>query len=128
MKYHVVPLCLVACPLKKRIHHIHFCCCLMFEWSRILITIFRKVYNNWYSVCCLAQGRSGLAGSHTGRSFPKRSFVRPSWMDEDTVDSAGTSESIFFSKVGSHLPSCLCYVLHAFTCNLYLWHQLPLFS
>uniref|UniRef100_A0A672Z248 Inactive rhomboid protein n=1 Tax=Sphaeramia orbicularis TaxID=375764 RepID=A0A672Z248_9TELE len=36
-----------------------------------------------------------------GRSFPRRSFVRPSWMDEDTVDSADMSESLFFSKVCS---------------------------
>ncbi|XP_029289673.1 inactive rhomboid protein 2-like [Cottoperca gobio] len=50
----------------------------------------------------LLKGRSGLAGSQTGRSFPKRSFIRPSWMDEDTVDSADTSESLFFSKVDAH--------------------------
>ncbi|XP_044046420.1 inactive rhomboid protein 2-like [Siniperca chuatsi] len=50
----------------------------------------------------LLRGRSGLAGSQTGRSFPKRSFARSSWMDEDTVDSAGTSESLFFSKVDAH--------------------------
>lgn len=49
----------------------------------------------------VVQGRNGLAGSQTGRSFPKRSFVRPSWMDEDTVDSADTSESLFFSKVSN---------------------------
>uniref|UniRef100_A0A3P8VK44 Inactive rhomboid protein n=1 Tax=Cynoglossus semilaevis TaxID=244447 RepID=A0A3P8VK44_CYNSE len=47
----------------------------------------------------LLKGRSGLAGSQTGRSLPRRSFVRPSWMDEDTVDSADASESVFFSKV-----------------------------
>lgn len=51
------------------------------------------------------QGQSGLAGpAHAGRSFPKRSFMRPSWMEEDTVDSADTSESVFFSKV-SQPPS-----------------------
>ncbi|KAM9857518.1 inactive rhomboid protein 2-like [Aulostomus maculatus] len=50
----------------------------------------------------LLKGRSGLAGSQTGRSFPRRSFARPSWMDEDTVDSADTSESLFFSKVDAH--------------------------
>ncbi|KAM8878433.1 inactive rhomboid protein 2-like isoform 1-T1 [Spinachia spinachia] len=50
----------------------------------------------------LLRGRSGLAGSQTGRSFPKRSFARPSWMDEDTVDSADTSKSLFFSKVDAH--------------------------
>uniref|UniRef100_UPI0037E8B039 inactive rhomboid protein 2-like n=1 Tax=Semicossyphus pulcher TaxID=241346 RepID=UPI0037E8B039 len=50
----------------------------------------------------LIRGRSGVAGSQTGRSFPKRSFARPSWMDEDTVDSADTSGSLFFSKVDAH--------------------------
>ncbi|XP_063332616.1 inactive rhomboid protein 2-like [Pelmatolapia mariae] len=46
----------------------------------------------------LLRGRSSLAGPQAGRSFPRRSFVRPSWMDEDTVDSADASESLFFSK------------------------------
>ncbi|KAM7418963.1 hypothetical protein PAMA_016197 [Pampus argenteus] len=50
----------------------------------------------------LLRGRSGLAGSQAGRSFPRRSFARPSWLDEDTVDSADTSESLFFSKVDAH--------------------------
>lgn len=54
-----------------------------------------------YFMLCV-QGRSGLAGSQTGRSFPRRSFARPSWMDEDTVDSADASESLFFSKVSRH--------------------------
>lgn len=54
---------------------------------------------------CVVQGRSGLAGSQTGRSFPKRSFARPSWMDEETVDSADMSESLFFSKVSNHYPA-----------------------
>uniref|UniRef100_A0A3Q2UVS2 Inactive rhomboid protein n=1 Tax=Haplochromis burtoni TaxID=8153 RepID=A0A3Q2UVS2_HAPBU len=40
-------------------------------------------------------------GPQAGRSFPRKSFVRPSWMDEDTVDSADASESLFFSKVSS---------------------------
>lgn len=48
----------------------------------------------------LLRGRGGLAASQTG--FPKRSFARTSWMDEDTVDSADTSESLFFSKVDAH--------------------------
>uniref|UniRef100_A0A1A7Y935 Inactive rhomboid protein n=1 Tax=Iconisemion striatum TaxID=60296 RepID=A0A1A7Y935_9TELE len=46
----------------------------------------------------LLRGRSGLAGSQTARSFPRRSFVRPSWMDEDTVDSADTSASLIINK------------------------------
>ncbi|XP_028255325.1 inactive rhomboid protein 2-like [Parambassis ranga] len=50
----------------------------------------------------LLRGNSGLAGSLAGRSFPRKSFARPSWMDEDTVDSADTSESLFFSKVDAH--------------------------
>uniref|UniRef100_A0A674PLQ6 Inactive rhomboid protein n=1 Tax=Takifugu rubripes TaxID=31033 RepID=A0A674PLQ6_TAKRU len=53
----------------------------------------------------LMRGRSGLTGStQTARNFPKRSFARPSWMEEDMVDSAGTSESIFFSKVSPPPP------------------------
>uniref|UniRef100_A0A8C6THK1 Inactive rhomboid protein n=1 Tax=Neogobius melanostomus TaxID=47308 RepID=A0A8C6THK1_9GOBI len=35
----------------------------------------------------------------SGRSFPKRSFMHPSLMDEDTVDSADTPHSLFFGKV-----------------------------
>ncbi|XP_037621615.1 inactive rhomboid protein 2-like [Sebastes umbrosus] len=50
----------------------------------------------------LLRRHSGMAGSLTGRSFPRRSFIRPSWMDEDTVDSADRSESLFFSKVDAH--------------------------
>lgn len=46
----------------------------------------------------LLRGQGGLMGSQTGRSFPKRSFMRPSWMDEDAVDSADTSHSLFFGK------------------------------
>lgn len=46
----------------------------------------------------LLRGQGGLVSSQTGRSFPKRSFMRPSWMDEDTVDSADTSRSLFFGK------------------------------
>ncbi|XP_061737079.1 inactive rhomboid protein 2-like isoform X3 [Nerophis ophidion] len=50
----------------------------------------------------LLKGRSGLAGSLAGRSFPRRSFVRPSWMDDDTVDLADMSGSLYFSKVDVH--------------------------
>ncbi|XP_054635951.1 inactive rhomboid protein 2-like isoform X1 [Dunckerocampus dactyliophorus] len=50
----------------------------------------------------ILRGRSGLAGSLTGRSFPRRSFVRPSWLEDETVDSADMSESLFFSKVDVH--------------------------
>lgn len=46
----------------------------------------------------LLRGQGGLVSSQTSRSFPKRSFIRPSWMDEDTVDSADTSRSLFFGK------------------------------
>ncbi|KAI1896730.1 hypothetical protein AGOR_G00097810 [Albula goreensis] len=50
----------------------------------------------------LLKGRTGIAGSQTGRSFPRRSFARPSWLEEDTVDTADTSDSVFFSKVDAH--------------------------
>lgn len=46
----------------------------------------------------LLRGQGGLVTSQTGRSFPKRSFMRHSWMDEDAVDSADTSHSLFFGK------------------------------
>uniref|UniRef100_A0A8C9TIX2 Inactive rhomboid protein n=1 Tax=Scleropages formosus TaxID=113540 RepID=A0A8C9TIX2_SCLFO len=32
--------------------------------------------------------------------FLRRSFARPSWLEEDTVDTADTSDSVFFSKAG----------------------------
>ncbi|KPP64070.1 inactive rhomboid protein 2-like, partial [Scleropages formosus] len=48
----------------------------------------------------LLKGRPGPAGSQTGRSFLRRSFARPSWLEEDTVDTADTSDSVFFSKAG----------------------------
>uniref|UniRef100_H3DJG3 Inactive rhomboid protein n=1 Tax=Tetraodon nigroviridis TaxID=99883 RepID=H3DJG3_TETNG len=51
----------------------------------------------------LMRGQSRRTGSaQTGRSLPKRSFVRPSWVEEDTVDFAGISESVFFSKGDAH--------------------------
>ncbi|XP_018617613.1 inactive rhomboid protein 2-like [Scleropages formosus] len=50
----------------------------------------------------LLKGRPGPAGSQTGRSFLRRSFARPSWLEEDTVDTADTSDSVFFSKVDAH--------------------------
>lgn len=70
-----------------------------------------------FGVSCSAlvvQGHSGLAGSQTGRSFPKRSFAQPSWMDEDTVDSADTSKSLFFSKVCFPLSTILSVLLQQF--------------
>ncbi|KAM4750594.1 inactive rhomboid protein 2-like [Anableps anableps] len=50
----------------------------------------------------LLRGRSGLADPHAARGFPRRSFIQAGWMDEDTVDSADTSASLFFSKVDAH--------------------------
>uniref|UniRef100_A0A8C2DHD8 Inactive rhomboid protein n=1 Tax=Cyprinus carpio TaxID=7962 RepID=A0A8C2DHD8_CYPCA len=35
----------------------------------------------------------------SGRGFQRRSFARPSWLEDDTVDTADTSDSVFFSKV-----------------------------
>uniref|UniRef100_A0A8C9XPP6 Inactive rhomboid protein n=1 Tax=Sander lucioperca TaxID=283035 RepID=A0A8C9XPP6_SANLU len=55
----------------------------------------------------------------TGRSFPKRSFVRPSWMDEDTVDSADTSESFFSFKFVRVFLRYLCIAFHMQSFNLY---------
>lgn len=57
----------------------------------------------------MVQGRSGLVGSQTSRSFRRQSFARPSLLDEDTVDSADAHESVFFSKVMIlYLPFSLC--------------------
>ncbi|TSK62586.1 Inactive rhomboid protein 2 [Bagarius yarrelli] len=51
----------------------------------------------------LLRGRPGLhSGAQVPRSFPRRSFVRHSWMEEDTVDTADTSDSVFFSKMDAH--------------------------
>ncbi|KAM9482229.1 inactive rhomboid protein 2-like isoform 1-T4 [Clarias gariepinus] len=50
----------------------------------------------------LLRGRPGLHGTQIPRSFPRRSFVRPSWMEEETVDTADTSDSVFFSKMDAH--------------------------
>ncbi|KAK2816828.1 hypothetical protein Q5P01_025019 [Channa striata] len=68
----------------------------------IIATNEQEFYIDYRAAPSKGAGRSGLAGSQTGRSFPRRSFARPSWMDEDTIDSADASESLFFSKVDAH--------------------------
>lgn len=74
--------------------------------SRGLLWLWRSSDGPWplqgHSFYVLVlQGQSRRSGSaQTGPGFPKRSFVRPSWMEEDTADSAGASEPVFFSKVG----------------------------
>ncbi|XP_024145649.1 inactive rhomboid protein 2 isoform X3 [Oryzias melastigma] len=50
----------------------------------------------------LLRGRSGLAGSQSTRSVPRRSFLHHGFPDEDTVDSADTSASVFFSRADVH--------------------------
>ncbi|XP_067315518.1 inactive rhomboid protein 2-like isoform X2 [Pseudorasbora parva] len=50
----------------------------------------------------LLKGRQGLQGTQTVRGFQRRSFARHSWLEEDTVDTADTSDSVFFSKVDVH--------------------------
>uniref|UniRef100_A0A8C2DHE6 Inactive rhomboid protein n=1 Tax=Cyprinus carpio TaxID=7962 RepID=A0A8C2DHE6_CYPCA len=50
----------------------------------------------------LLKGRQGLQGTQSGRGFQRRSFARPSWLEDDTVDTADTSDSVFFSKVDVH--------------------------
>ncbi|XP_036426040.1 inactive rhomboid protein 2-like [Colossoma macropomum] len=50
----------------------------------------------------LLRGRPGLQGSHTARGFHRRSFARPSWLEDDTADTADTSDSVFFSKMDVH--------------------------
>uniref|UniRef100_A0A9J7Y4K4 Inactive rhomboid protein n=1 Tax=Cyprinus carpio carpio TaxID=630221 RepID=A0A9J7Y4K4_CYPCA len=43
----------------------------------------------------LLKGRQGLQGTQSGRGFQRRSFARPSWLEDDTVDTADTSDSLF---------------------------------
>ncbi|XP_062853908.1 inactive rhomboid protein 2-like isoform X2 [Trichomycterus rosablanca] len=50
----------------------------------------------------LIRGRPGLHGTPAARSFPRRSFARHSWMEEDTGDTTDNSDSVFFSKVDAH--------------------------
>ncbi|XP_026875330.2 inactive rhomboid protein 2 isoform X2 [Electrophorus electricus] len=47
----------------------------------------------------LLRGRPGL---QAGRGCPRRSFTRPSWVEEDTADMNDTADSVFFSKVDAH--------------------------
>ncbi|XP_066519419.1 inactive rhomboid protein 2-like isoform X2 [Hoplias malabaricus] len=49
----------------------------------------------------LLRGRPGLQGPLTARGVGRRSFAR-SWMEEDTADTADTSDSVFFSKMDVH--------------------------
>lgn len=80
----------------------------------------------------VVQGRSSLAGPQAGRSFPRKSFVRPSWMDEDTVDSADASESLFFSKVSSssrsHPFGTRIFAAVSFLAKFYVFIRLSLFT
>ncbi|XP_051996355.1 inactive rhomboid protein 2-like isoform X1 [Xyrauchen texanus] len=50
----------------------------------------------------LLKGRQGLQGTPFGRGYQRRSFAQHSWLEEDTVDTADTSDSVFFSKVDVH--------------------------
>uniref|UniRef100_A0A3B3DAB0 Inactive rhomboid protein n=1 Tax=Oryzias melastigma TaxID=30732 RepID=A0A3B3DAB0_ORYME len=66
----------------------------------------------------LLRGRSGLAGSQSTRSVPRRSFLHHGFPDEDTVDSADTSASVFFSRV-----SLLAVTLPHFCCSALYSHS-----
>ncbi|XP_023675751.1 inactive rhomboid protein 2 [Paramormyrops kingsleyae] len=50
----------------------------------------------------LLKGRPVMLSSQAGRTIPRRSFAQHSWLEEDTVDTADTSDSVFFSKVDAH--------------------------
>ncbi|KAJ8264119.1 hypothetical protein GJAV_G00145390 [Gymnothorax javanicus] len=50
----------------------------------------------------LLKGRAVIPSSQHRRSFPRRSFARPSWMEEDTVDGGETTDSVFFSRADAH--------------------------
>ncbi|XP_041431763.1 inactive rhomboid protein 2 isoform X1 [Xenopus laevis] len=51
------------------------------------------------AAAALIKGRPILDTPHSRRGGQKRSFIYPSFMDEDTVDAAETLDSSFFSKV-----------------------------
>lgn len=63
-----------------------------------LLAVFIGESNECVCTDVCVKGRPGLHGTQVPRSIPRRSFVRPSWMEEDTVDTADTSDSVFFSK------------------------------
>ncbi|XP_008102575.1 inactive rhomboid protein 2 [Anolis carolinensis] len=58
------------------------------------------------AAAAIIRGRSVLEPSAPKRRFNKRSFVYPSFMDEDVVDGIDTFDSSFFSKVDAHDEMC----------------------
>ncbi|XP_041077927.1 inactive rhomboid protein 2-like [Polyodon spathula] len=52
------------------------------------------------------KGRPVLSSSLPKRSLPRRSFARPSWPEDDIVDTADTFDSSFFSKMDMHEEMC----------------------
>ncbi|XP_062976411.1 inactive rhomboid protein 2 isoform X2 [Elgaria multicarinata webbii] len=58
------------------------------------------------AAAAMIRGRSGLEPSVSKRRGNKRSFIYPSFMDEDVVDGMETFDSSFFSKVDT--PDEMC--------------------
>ncbi|XP_042303485.1 inactive rhomboid protein 2 [Sceloporus undulatus] len=58
------------------------------------------------AAAAIIRGRSVLEPSAPKRRFNKRSFVYPSFMDDDVVDGMDTFDSSFFSKVDTHDEMC----------------------
>ncbi|MBN3314276.1 RHDF2 protein, partial [Atractosteus spatula] len=56
------------------------------------------------AAAALLKGRPVLPSAQPRRSVPRRSFARPSWLEEDTVDAADTFDSSFFSKARAAAP------------------------
>ncbi|XP_069050711.1 inactive rhomboid protein 2 [Lepisosteus oculatus] len=54
------------------------------------------------AAAALLKGRPVLPSAQPRCSVPRRSFARPSWLEEDTVDAADTFDSSFFSKMDVH--------------------------
>uniref|UniRef100_A0ACB8EKK8 Inactive rhomboid protein 2 n=1 Tax=Sphaerodactylus townsendi TaxID=933632 RepID=A0ACB8EKK8_9SAUR len=80
------------CPLEKK----GICCPYEFQSSCSINQI----------VCFSVKGRSVLEPSGPKRRCNKRSFIYPSFLDEDMVDGMDTFDSSFFSKIDTHEEMC----------------------
>uniref|UniRef100_W5N7I5 Inactive rhomboid protein n=1 Tax=Lepisosteus oculatus TaxID=7918 RepID=W5N7I5_LEPOC len=59
------------------------------------------------AAAALLKGRPVLPSAQPRCSVPRRSFARPSWLEEDTVDAADTFDSSFFMRGDPAVPAFL---------------------